>query len=157
MVKNHAIKNLIILLIYLFSFSKSEGLEWLYYDFSTNSIQRIIKGGDQIQNYGVDFEYLFISKVPPYFKIEVTSDDENPAPTICFSSTDRDCKEKEHFVENPEGKTAIMWLKSEEFIKDEDELYIHIECAKENCNYTLKINGFQDPVGSNNNKNLFSF
>ena len=150
MVKNHAIKNLIILLICLFSFAKTDGLDWIYYDFSTNSAKRIIKGGDQTQNYAVTFEGEDgkgdISKIPFYFKIEVTSDDDNPAPTICFSTTDQNCRSREQLVKNPSGKTAVMWLKREEFNKDEDEFYIHIECAKENCDYTLNLVGDQYPT-----------
>ena len=147
MVKYQTIKNLIILLICLFSFAKSDGLDWIYYDFSTNSAERNIKGGDKTQNYAVTFEDGGdISKIPFYFKIEVTSDDENPAPTICFSTTDQNCKARQQLVKNPSEKTAVMWLKREEFNKDEDEFYIHIECAKENCDYTLKLNGDQYPT-----------
>ena len=151
MVKYKAIKNLIILLICLFSFSKNDVLDWLYYDYSTNSAERIIKGGDQIQNYAVTFEGKDgqegdIAKIPFYFKIEVTSDDENPAPTICFSTTDQNCRAREQLVKNAAGKTAVMWLRREEFNKDEDEFYIHIECVKDNCDYTLKLIGDQYPT-----------
>ena len=150
MVKKHAIKNLIILFICLFTFAKCDGLDWLYYDFSTNSVKRNIKKGDRIQNYAVTFEGEDgkgdISKIPFYFKIEVTSDDDNPAPTICFSTTDQNCRAREQLVKNPSGKTAVMWLRREEFNKDEDEFYIHIECSKEECDYTLSVVGDQYPT-----------
>ena len=146
MVKNLTIKNIIILLICLFSFAKNDGLDWIYYDFSTNSAQRVVTNGDQTQNYGVTFELGDISKIPFYFQIEVTSNDDNPAPTICFSTTDQNCRAREQLVKNPSGKTAVMWLKREEFNKDEDEFYIHIECAKNDCDYTLNLKGDQYPT-----------
>ena len=43
-----------------------------------------------------------------------------------------------------------MWLKREEFNKNEDEFYIRVECEKQTCSYTLTVSGEQYPTFSPN-------
>ena len=39
-----------------------------------------------------------ISKIQFYMKVQVTSDDDNPAPRICFSPDDQSCKSRQQLV-----------------------------------------------------------
>ena len=142
MVKKHAILNLMILLFAIFSFIKSDD-DWIIYDFSTNSATRVDTG---TRSFGIDFGYGDLSKIPFYFKIEVTSDDSNPAPRLCFSNKDKNCDSKNQLVKNPNGKTAVIWIKRDEINKNDQEFYIRVECAKDNCAYKLFLQGDQYPT-----------
>ena len=143
MVKKHALLNLTILLFALFSFIKTADDNWIDYNFSTNTAKRSDRG---TRSFGVDFGYNDLSRIPFYFKVEVTADDDGPAPLLCFSSTDLNCDKRDHLVKNPTGKTALLWLKREEFNKENQELYIKVTCAVDNCPYTINIQGEQVPV-----------
>ena len=147
MVKKNALINLLILSICLISFSKCDGIEWLYYNFQSNSISG---KGVQTQNFGITFENGDITKIPFYFKVEVTSEDSSPAPLLCFSTADQNCRIRNQLVKNAVDKTAVMWLKREEFNKIEDEFYIRVECEKQTCSYTLTVSGEQYPTFSPN-------
>ncbi len=89
-------------------FSKCDVLEWLYYNFASNSCNA---KGTKTQNYAVTFEEGDITRIPFYFKVEVTSEDTSPAPLLCFSTTDQNCRTRNQLVKNAVGKTAVMWLK----------------------------------------------
>ena len=143
MAKKHDILNLMILIFSLFSFTKTAEDDWINYDFSTNTAKRTDRG---TRSFGVDFGYNDLSKLPFYFKIEVSSEDDNPAPLLCFSNTDFNCEKRDHLVKNPNGKTTLLWLKREEFNKQDQELYLRIICAIDNCPYTINIQGEQYPV-----------
>jgi hypothetical protein len=147
MVKKHALINILILSFCLLSFSKCDTIEWLYYNFYTNTCST---KGTKTQNFGVDFENGDMTKLPFYFKIEVTSEDNSPAPLLCFSTTDQNCHARNQLVKNANGKTAVIWLKREEFNKKDDEFYIYVTCEKDSCSYTLTVTGDQYPTFSPN-------
>ena len=149
MVKKHATINLIILFFCLFSFSKSQSVEWLNYDFVNGFVEKKETSAPQKKSYGIDFQGE-TGKIQFYMKIEVTSDDDNPAPLLCFSSSDQNCKAREQLAKNAVGKSAVLWLKREEFNKDDQELFILVECAKSDCKYTLRVEGFPQPIFSPN-------
>ena len=142
MVKKHVLINILILSFCLISFSKCQ-IEWLYYNFNSNTCST---KGIKSQNFGVDFENGDITKIPFYFKIEVTSEDDNPAPLLCFSTTDQNCRERNQLAKNADGKTALIWLKREEFNKNDDEFYIYVRCPKDTCSYSLTVTGDQYPA-----------
>ena len=146
MVTKKALTNIIILLFCLFSYTANKGLFWIYYDFSKNLAKCEINGGDQVQSFAVDFSNGDISKIPFYFKIEVTSKDDSYAPVLCFSSRDMNCHPSDQIVKNDTGKTAVMWLKREEFFKYDQELYIYIECEKDKNDYSLIVSGEEYPI-----------
>ena len=149
MVKKHATINLIILFFCLFSFAKSQSVEWLNYDFVNGFVEKKETSAPQKKSYGIDFQGE-TGKIQFYMKIEVTSDDDNPAPLLCFSSNDQNCKGREQLAKNAVGKSAVLWLKREEFNKDDQELFILVECAKSDCKYTLRVEGFPQPTFSPN-------
>ena len=39
-----------------------------------------------------------------------------------------------------------MWIKKEQIEKDDQELYINVQCAKAGCKYIIRINGYQSVV-----------
>ena len=140
----HDILNIIIVLFCLFSFTKC--IYWINYDFSSQSAKTIMKFSNKFQSYGVDFMTGDLTKIPFYFKIQATSDDSNSAPLLYFSTDDQNCYNRNQLVKNPNGKTVFMWLKREEFNKDEQELYICVECEEDNCSYTLTVEGKINPI-----------
>ena len=103
MVKKHATINLIILFFCLFSFAKSQSAEWLNYDFVNGFVEKKETSAPQKKSYGIDFQGE-TGKIQFYMKIEVTSDDDNPAPLLCFSSSDQNCKAREQLAKNAVGK-----------------------------------------------------
>ena len=145
MVKKHDIKNLIVILLFcLFSFGKAQTVEWLEFKVIDNYVEKKETNAPLKKLYGVDFKND-LSKIQFYMKVQVTSNDDNPAPRLCFSSTDQNCSPRDQLVKNPNDKVAIMWLKREEFNKDDQELYVAVQSATEGSSYTIRFEGAQQP------------
>ena len=147
--KNSFIKVLILLFI-LFQFTKCD-INWIA--FVGNFAQIKATKSNKIKSYGVDFgitDLTDLSKLPSYFKIQVTSDDSSPAPFLCFSNIEWNCENRNQISKNPNEKTTFIWVKREEFSENYQDLFIYIECEKDICDYTLTIEGFQIPTFSPN-------
>ena len=140
MVKSQSLINIIVLLLCLISLSKSDP-KWMYYDFSQGYIEEQYNGNEKAQTFALDFGQG--KNIPYYIKVEVTSTDDNPAPLLCFSSTDQNCLEKENVVKNPNGKSVLLWVKREQFEKDDQDLYAYVECAEAGCKYKIRFTGDQ--------------
>ena len=139
MVKKKIITNTIVFFLCLFSFIQSE-ITWLDYDFSSMGVEKKMSDISKEHSFGVEFKG---GQIPYYVKVEVTSDDSNPAPRLCFSNKDQNCNEREQLVKNPNGKTTFMWLRREQFEKDGQELYVLAVCPTNKCSYTIKFKGDQ--------------
>ena len=142
MVKKYNIMIFILLFLCLFLLTKGDEVVWIKYNYETNYVEKIIQNANKRQTYGIEFPEES-KQIPYYIKVEVTSNDNNPAPLLCFSSEDQDCYQREQLVKNPNDKTTLLWLKREQFEKEEQKLYINIECENDGCNYTLKFKGEQ--------------
>ena len=143
MVKKHSILNIIGLLFCLISITKSDDDRWLIYDFESNSVSSEEAEYNQKETFGVDFKNGDINRIPFYFKITVTSKDDNPAPILCFSATDQNCLTRDQLIKDVNNKSIFLWLKREEFFKDGQELYIVVECQSNKCKYKLDVQGEQ--------------
>ena len=139
MVKKQFVRNTMIIFLCLFSFMQCQ-VTWIDYDYNTMTVERKMTDPGKTHSYALDFKGGLI---PYYVKVEVTSDDTNPAPLVCFSNKQQTCTEREQLVKNAAGKTAVMWLKREQFEKDDQELYVYVECPVNNCQYTIKFTGDQ--------------
>ena len=146
MVKKYTLINLIIILFCLISFSKTDEVEWLLYDFSSHSAENENKAYPKTHNFGVDFKNGDISKIPFFFKITLTSTDDNPAPLLCFSNSDLNCIKRDQLIKDPNNKEVFLWLKREEFNQEDQELFLVVHCQEDNCKYSLKVQG--DAVAS---------
>ena len=113
MVKNQFVRNTMIIFLCLFSFMQCQ-VTWIDYDFSTMTVERKMTDPGKTHSYALDCKG---GQLPYYVKVEVTSDDTNPAPLVCFSNKQQTCTEREQLVKNAVGKTAVMWLKREQFEK----------------------------------------
>ena len=143
MVKKYPL--LSILLLLLFSSIKAIAIEKLNFPSESNSIT--IRW-DKTQAFEVYFED--ITKINNYMKIEVFSEDDNPAPLLCFSTSDANCVSRNQIAKNASGKNAIIWLKREEFNKDTDNFFIYVQCANGICSYNLTIfSDFRATFGPN--------
>ena len=114
-------------------------------DFNENenfAEHQVVKGP---QTKSFVLEFTDKTKIRFYMKVQVTSDDDNPAPRLCFSNEDPSCKTRQQLVKNPNGKVAVIWLRREEFINEGQELYILVECATNECSYTIRFEGAQRP------------
>jgi len=140
MVKRQSLINIIVLFLCLISLSKSE-TKWVYYDFSQGYIEENYNGNEKAQTFGLEFGES--KNIPYYIKVEVTSTDDNPAPLLCFSSSDQNCIEKENIVKNPNGKSVLLWVKREQFEKDNQDLYARVECENAGCKYKIRFTGDQ--------------
>jgi hypothetical protein len=140
MVKNHSLLNIIVLFLCIISFSKSD-IKWVFYDFSQGYVEEQYNGNEKSQTFGLEFGES--KSIPYYIKVEVTSTDSNPAPLLCFSSSDQTCSEKENVVKNPNGNSVLLWAKREQFEKDNQELYARVECAEAGCKYKIRFTGDQ--------------
>ena len=76
MVKKKSIANKIIFFLCLFSFIQCQ-ITWIDYDFSTMTVERKMTDPGKTHSYALDFKG---GQLPYYVKVEVTSDDTNPAP-----------------------------------------------------------------------------
>ena len=140
MIKNNS-TIFILLFILLFLYSKAEEIEWLYYNFASNSIKRVEANIILKKNYAIDFEVDKISQLPYYLKVQVSSTDDGPTPILCFSNQDQNFLIKNQLVINPLSKENFIWIKREEFWENDQELYIMIQCQTETCSYILEIEG----------------
>ena len=140
MVKRQSLINIIVLFLCLISLSKSE-TKWVYYDFSQGYIEENYNGNEKAQTFGLEFGEN--KNIPYYIKVEVTSTDDNPAPLLCFSSSDQNCIEKENIVKNPNGKSVLLWVRREQFEKDNQDLYARVECENAGCKYKIRFTGDQ--------------
>ena len=127
------------------SLTKSDNQEeWIYYDYPSGSCERTYSGNDISHTFIVEFGDD--GKIPYYLKVEVTSMDDNPAPLLCFSSTDSTCTNKELLMKNPNEKSVFMWVKREQFEREDQELNINVRCAEAGCKYKVKVTGDQSAV-----------
>ena len=163
MVKKSRFINVVILYIFLFSMIKSDP-KWVYYDYDKPYTEVTHESGEKKMSYALEFGEG--KNIPYYIKVEVISTDNNPAPLLCFSSNDENCLEREQLVKNPNNETALMWIKREQFEKDEQELYAVVECADQGCKYKIRFTGDQSAsfepnfvysylVGTNNKEMRF--
>ena len=95
--------------------------------------------GNKTQAFRVNFEDKTLLQY--FMKIEAISEDDSPAPLLCFSTTDFNCSSREQLVKNAAGKNAIIWLKKEEFSKEEDSFFIYVQCENEACSYNITVKG----------------
>ncbi len=102
--KKQAIINFLLLLL-LFSFIKSSELKTLDFNFETNSVST---KETEAQTFRVLFEDK--TKISNYIEVEAFSEDDSPAPLLCFSTSDPNCISREQMVKNASGKNAVMGL-----------------------------------------------
>ena len=140
MVKSQSLINIIFLFLCLISLSKSEP-KWIDYDFSQGYVEEEYNGNEKAETFVLGFGES--KSIPYYIKVEVTSTDNNPAPLLCFSSTDQTCTQKDNVVKNPNGKSVLLWVKREQFEKEDQELYAYVECAEAGCRYKIRFTGDQ--------------
>ena len=143
--QNSKIIFLILLFLNLFEFSfqeKHEGTDditTIIFDIKSWYSDYEVENSKKSQRFRLSFDDK--SKSPFYMKIEVTSTDNNPSPILCFSSTDQNCEDRQQIVKNPNGKSSLIWIKREQYNKDEENLYIKIICQEEGAGYILSFTG----------------
>ena len=140
MVKKQTLLNLIVLFLFLIPLMNCEA-DWMYYDFSQGYVEKPYNGGEKARTYACEFNNA--KNIPYYIKIEVNSTDDNPAPLLCFSPDDETCSNRENLAKNAAGKSVFMWVKREQFLDDNKELYARVECAVDNCKYIIRFTGDQ--------------
>ena len=138
-----------LIVLYLISFTKSEDIidiKLIKYDFTKDYTESKIISANKTQTYEVDFKEDK-SNIPFYIKVQVTSDDNNPAPRLCFSTSDPKCeKEREQLVKDPNDIMAFFWVKREQFISSSYQFYLLVECENTDCSYTIRIEGAQNAI-----------
>ena len=142
MSKKFVIINIIILLFYLITFIKSQDPISIIYDFTDGYTEKQVSSSNYKKgNFSVEFPGD-LSRIPLYIKVQVTSDDNNPAPQVCFSNSDPKCLTRDLLVKNPNDKMALLWLKREHF-ENQNKFYITVETENIGCSYTIRIEGDQ--------------
>ena len=82
--------------------------------------------------------------IPYYIKVILIPEDGINTPHLCFSSTDSRClNDRQAFATNTDGKPAIIFIKREQIINSENELFLLVTCEEEKCGYILKFYGSQ--------------
>ena len=140
MVKSN-LQSLIVFFLFLFTLVKSDPT-WIDYNHENDYVDYTYTDGEQKHAFALQFKEG--KSIPYYMKVEVSSNDDNPAPLLCFSNNDQSCVEREQLVKNPVGKSVFMWLKREQF--ENDELYAAVECPEPNCKYIISFTGDQYAV-----------
>ena len=162
---------IILLFLYLFSFTSQEkhkgtdGVVGIDYDHEKRFAEYEVEDARKTQRFRLDFQTG--KSISYYMKVEVIVVGDYPTPLLCFSPTDSNCNDnREQIVKNPNGKSTFIWLKREQFEKDDQELYIQVICEKEGAAYILRFSGEQSPqfepnfvysyyVGTNNKEMRF--
>ena len=103
-----------------------------------------VENSKQNQRFQVNFGST--SSIRFYMKIELTVTGDYPTPILCFSATDSNCDEREQIVKNPNEKSVVMWLKREQFLGEEKNLYLKVICDKDGAEYTLRLEGDKSAV-----------
>ena len=147
---NYLIKFLFFSSLIAFSFSllNEEGLkedDWYEWDYEKNKISIHKDTKQKKKTYAIDFNEGY-EKVDLYIKVEVIPDNNEAPPLLCFSTKDHQCLEKDQLVNNPSGKSSILWLQREEFQVDEAELIVVVETEKEDSSYTINFEGYENPI-----------
>ena len=132
------LSKIILFLIIHLAFIKSD-IRWIDYDNKAGYVETEIIKAEKRYTFGVDFGSK--DPIPYYIKVEVNSSDTNPAPLLCFSNNDMNCQSRNQLVKNPNGKTATIWLKREEFSNGDQELFILVECLNDGCSYNIRVSG----------------
>ena len=141
---------LITLFLYLISFSiqeKHQGSDSVLdinYDDKKVFTEYEVENSKQNQRFQVNFETS--ASIRFYMKIELTVTGDYPTPILCFSATDSNCDEREQIVKNPNEKSVVMWLKREQFLGEEKNLYLKVICDKDGAEYTLRLEGDKSAV-----------
>ena len=137
MVKKQTLQNLMVIFLFLIPLINCEA-DWMYYDFSQGYVEKSSTG---TKTFACEFSES--KNIPYYVKIEVNSTDDNPAPLLCFSNDDETCSSRENLAKNAAGKSVFIWVKREQFMDDQKELYAKVECAVDNCKYIIRFTGDQ--------------
>ena len=141
--KNHPLMFQIILFLFLiiFSFQEkhqgSDGILDIDFDHQKGMVEYEVENSKKNQRFQVSFTQG--QGIPFYLKIELTVKGESPTPLLCFSSTDASCDQPEQILKNPNGDSVIMWLRREQFIEDESNLYLKAICQEDGANYIIKV------------------
>ena len=132
------VKKYISIIFLLCLFSSMNSFEWLTFNYTTNSVE---KEDTQTNSFGVSFPGD-ATNIPYYIKIEATSENDDLAPRLSYSTKDQNCKDpREQLAKNTIGKKVVIWVQRDEFEGDEQNLYALVECLTDNCKYTIRFTG----------------
>ena len=140
MVKKQTLQNLLVLFLFLISVINSSPV-WLKYDFSQGYVEQEYTENAKATTFVCEFGES--KNIPYYIKIEVNSTDNNPAPLLCFSNNDESCSTRENLAKNPAGNSVVLWVRREQFMDEDKELYARVECAESTCSYKIRFTGDQ--------------
>ena len=120
----------------------SESIIAINFDQAESKAEVEIEESVQNQKFRVDFPDE--TKIPFYLQIELTVAGNYLTPIVCFCPNDANCQDGiEQIVKNPNGNSVVMWVKREQFEKDNQELYIYVINKNAGSNYNIKIRGGQ--------------
>ena len=120
----------------------SESIIAINFDQAESKAEVEIEESAQNQKFRVDFPDE--TKIPFYLQIELTVAGNYLTPIVCFCPNDANCQDGiEQIVKNPNGNSVVMWVKREQFEKDNQELYIYVINKNAGSNYNIKIRGGQ--------------
>ena len=138
----------LILFISLISFSfevKEKGSETIILiNFNQTELKADVEVEESVQKQKFLVDFPDETKIPYYLQIELTVTGKYLTPIMCFCPNDANCQDQpEQIVKNPNGNSVVMWVKREQFEKDEQELYIYVINKSPGSNYNIKIRGEQ--------------
>ena len=127
-----------LLLFNILSFITSQ-IIWVDYEIDKQSATYTNINIPKNQAFAVNFQDY---EVPYYIKVTIFPEKDTPTPLLYFSPTSLEClSERQILARRTDGKPVSLFIKKEEFLALEGELYICVTCQEDNCGYTLKFEG----------------
>ena len=131
-----------ILFLCLIAFT-SEQIDWIPYNFNEEYAEKKITSAQKESVYALDLtsQTSDSKRLNYYMKVTVTPLEDNPTPIVIFSPTNSN-NDRQVIARATDGP-AKLYLKKEQFIDDQDDLYLKIICKNDGCGYTIRFDGAQ--------------
>ena len=132
-----------ILILSLITFT-SEQIVWIDYDYNEEYAEKEITKASKEALYALDLtKKQEGSKMLNYYmKVTVTPKENKPTPIVIFSPTNLN-NDRQVIARVTDGSPAKLYLRQEQFVEDQDELYLKILCKEDDCGYTIRFDGTQ--------------
>ena len=134
---------ILLLILYLISFT-SEQIEWVPYNFNEEFAEIEINDAPKEKVFALDLTGQKPDSKPLnyYVKVSVIPNENSPTPIVIFSPTNSN-DDRQAIARVTDGSPAKLYLKRDQFINGEDDLFLKILCPEDNCGYKVRFDGTQ--------------
>ena len=128
-----------LLILCLISFS-SEQIDWIYYNYDEQYVEKDITNSEKERVIALDLTQTGSRPLDNYIKVTVTPRDNHPTPVVIFSPSPS-IDNRQVISRVGDGSPAKLYLKKEQFVGGDDDLYLRVICEKDGCDYHIRFDG----------------